>query len=172
MDASFSRAVRAGLVGALTTLKAIVDTAASHVETEGLDPEALLDARLFSDMFPFSRQIAAATGVARRSVDRLSGRDPQSGPKPEPGFDALRDHLDATIAYVQQAPSGPIDASEAAELTAKLGKEAKTFTGRTYLTTFALPNLLFHVVTAYNILRHHGVALGKHDYLGPLIAAR
>ena len=121
-------------------------------------------------MFPFARQIVAATGVARRGVDRLSGKDPYSGDKPEHTLAALGAHLEATIAYVKQADAAKIDASEASELSARFGKKFATFTGRSYLATFALPNFLFHVVTAYNILRHNGVALGKHDYLRPLIS--
>jgi hypothetical protein len=169
MQTSFSRSVEAGLVGGLSALVAFLDKLAMHIEEQQVEADVLLQARLIPNMFTFAQQISSAASVARRTVDRLSGKELKRADKPEQTIDALREHLTATINYIEAADAGAIDGAEARALTAKLGKKSVTLCGRDYLATFALPNFLFHVVTAYNILRQNGVDLGKHDYLRPLV---
>jgi hypothetical protein len=170
MTTSFSDSSVSAFVGGLTTLKTLVEKAAAHAEDKNIDPQVLLQARLFPDMFPFARQIYAATDSARRGVDRLVGKEPESAEQPETTFAALAEYLDTTIAYVESADRALIDASETREFTTPMGpKVTVDFTGRSYTTGFAFPNFLFHVVTAYNILRHNGIEVGKRDYLGPFI---
>ena len=152
-------------------MKHLLDTAEAHAAEHGLDIEALLEARLYDDMFPFWRQVPQACNVARRCVDRLSGTEIDDPKRPEPNLDALRVHLAETVAYIHASDSAAIGAIESELITAKLAKKPVTLTGRTYLGNFALPNQLFHIVTAYNILRSNGVKVGKHSYLRPLIDA-
>ena len=165
----FSGAVEAGLLGGLRVLLDLLDSAAAHAEQQGVDVGELLQAQLYPDMFPFWRQLHSAANVSRRCVDRLTGKELDDAGRPDVTIDALRAHLQQTIAYVKAADGAAIDATESAELSAKLARQAVTLTGRTYVSNFALPNFLFHVVTAYNILRHEGVALGKHGYLRPFV---
>lgn len=167
----FAGAVRAGLVGGLEAMRHILGAAETHAKENGSEVGALLDAQLYPDMFPLWRQVPQACNVARRCVDRLSGKEINDPKRPEATLEALRSHLDETIAYVLEADPVAIAATEAEVLTAKLAKQPVSLTGRTYLSNFALPNLLFHVVTAYNILRSNGVSIGKHAYLRPIIEA-
>jgi hypothetical protein len=171
MTTSFSDTAVSAFVGGLTTLKSLVDKSASHAEDNRIEPQALLQARLFPDMFTFTSQIRAATDTARRGVARLSGKEPDSAEHPEATFAALSAYLEATIAYVEGSDRALIDASETREFNVPMGPEVTLdFTGRSYMASFALPNFLFHVVTAYNILRHNGVEVGKRDYLSPFMA--
>lgn len=167
----FAAAVRAGLVGGLETMKALLDAAEAHAAEHDQDVDALLGAQLYVDMFPLWRQVPQACNVARRCVDRLTGKPIDDPKRPEATLPALRAHLEETIAYVRASDAVAITAAEGEVLTAKLAKAPVTLTGRTYLGNFAMPNLLFHVVTAYNILRSNGVKVGKHAYLRPLIDA-
>ena len=166
----FAHTVDSSLVGALEVLLFLLDTAEAHIAEHELAPEELLEAQLFADMFPFWRQVASACNVARRTVDRLGGKEIHDPPRPQPNLATLRTHVHMTIAYVGDVDRAAVEATAVASLTAKLGKQPVELTGSTYLSNFALPNVLFHVVTAYNILRHRGVAVGKHGYLGPMIS--
>lgn len=157
------------LVGALTTLKGILGKAAEHAEANKIEPSALLHARLFPDMFSFTRQIQVATDLARRGVARLAGDEPESTEDKETTFAELIARVDATIEVVKAADKAPINGGENREFTLDLGQTVQ-FTGRSYVLTFLFPNVLFHATTAYNILRHNGVQLGKRDFIAPFIA--
>ena len=160
------------LIGGLGTLASILDKAASHAEAAGLEPGALLDAQLFPDMFSFKRQIQTATDTARRGVDRLAGQEPSSVDDDEATFADLSERVASTIAYLQRCDREALESAESRVLTVPIGPtETLDFTGRSFLMTFMLPNFIFHVVTAYDIMRHQGVVLGKRDYLGPFVAA-
>ncbi|MEM9697108.1 MAG: DUF1993 domain-containing protein [Myxococcota bacterium] len=167
----FGNAVQAGLVGALETMKGLLDQAEAHAVEREDDVTTLLHAQLYSDMFPLWRQVPQACNVARRCVDRLTGKPIKDPPRPVAELAALRAQLDETIAYVRACDASTVAATEGEVLIAKLAKQPVRLTGRTYFGNFAMPNLLFHVVTAYNILRSRGVKVGKHAYLRPLIDA-
>ncbi|GAB4568499.1 MAG: DUF1993 family protein [Haliangiales bacterium] len=157
------------LVSSLGSLKVVVDKGAAHVEAKELDPRALLDARLYPDMFPFLRQIQVVSDVSRRGLDRLAGKEPSSTPDDETSFAELGARITATIEHIKGADRAAIDAAEDREIKIDLG-QPMTFTGRRYVQTFMMPNIMFHLTTAYNILRHNGVELGKRDYLTPFVA--
>jgi hypothetical protein len=158
--------------GGLSTLRALLDKAAAHAEAEGIEVSSLLGARLAPNMFDFTRQIQSAADVVRRGIDRLSNEDVTSVADEETTIDELRARIDSTLERLKAANVGAIDDSEDRKFDVALGKEVTLpFTGRSYLLGFAIPNFLFHVTTAYDILRSQGVALGKRDYIAPFVAA-
>ncbi|WP_428267559.1 DUF1993 domain-containing protein [Haliangium sp.] len=158
------------LVGGLNSLQGVLDKAVAHVEAKKLDPRALLDARLYPDMFAFQRQVQVVADLARRGVDRLAGVEPASVPDEETTFTELSARLASTLDHVKGADRAAIDASVDREFTVNVG-QTMTFTGRSYLLGFLLPNFLFHVTTAYDILRHNGVELGKRGFIAPFVMA-
>ena len=142
----------------------------AHAEAKGIEPRALLDARLFPDMLPFIRQIQIAADAARRGTDRLQGKEPASVPDNETTFAELKARLASSIESIQACDRAAVEASEDKKLILPLGpNRSHEFTGRSFLLGFSLPNFLFHVTTAYDILRHNGIELGKLDYLKPFV---
>lgn len=152
----------------LENLAAILGKAAQHAETNNIDPSVLLNARLFPDMFPLVRQVQIATDIANRGIARLSGREPASMPDDETTFDQLGDRVRKTLKLISAAPREEIDASAERVIRFPLRGREIEFDGQTYLLNFILPNVFFHVATAYDILRHNGVPLGKADFLGDI----
>jgi hypothetical protein len=172
MSLTLSDLVIPSFVGALSSLRATIDAAERHAAAHDLDPRVLLDARLYPDMFSFTRQVQAASDTARRGIARLAGVEAERVEDNETSFGELAARVEMSLARVRGADRAAIDASAARVFQAPLGPGAqREFTGRSYITGFALPNLLFHVTTAYGIMRHSGVVLGKRDFLGPFIAA-
>lgn len=150
----------------LNNLAAILEKAQAHCATHKIDPAALLQFRLYPDMFPFARQVLVACDHARNGAARLAGVE-----APEPGgdgasFAGLIARVHATVAYLETFTAAQIDGSEAREVVVRRGETVNTYTGQDYLLNRALPNFYFHVTVAYAILRHNGVPLGKKDYLG------
>lgn len=142
-----------------------------HATDRGFDPANLLRARLYPDMFDLTRQVQVATDTARRGAARLAGLEPPSVPDTEQTFDELFARLDSTTRYLAELDPRAFDDAADRELTVNLGQPF-AFTGRSYLLGYALPNFLFHVTTAYDILRHNGVELGKRDFLTEFIRPR
>ena len=137
----FHSAVRAGLVGGLQTMKALLDAAEAHAAENKSAVDELLQAQLYPDMFPFWRQVPSGCNVARRCVDRLSGQPIHDPERPEPTLAALRAHVDETIASVQASDAAAIAATEGEVITAKLAKQRPrpriyevgiSYSGRTY----------------------------------------
>ena len=151
-----------GLSGLLTAL----DKAAAHVEERKIDPQALLQARLYPDMFPFARQVQICTDFAKGGVARLAGVEPPAYEDVEGTFGELRSRVEATLAYVASFTPEQIDGSEDRDVTLIRRGETSIVKGRPYLLQQAMPNFYFHLTTAYGILRHNGVVLGKRDFLG------
>lgn len=158
-------------LGGLGTLRTVLEAAQKHAEAEAIPITELLEARLSPDMFTFTQQIQAATDTTRRITDRLSGLDASSMPDPEASVAALMERIDATIERVKSADTAKIDAMADVELSIDLGAGPMPFTGRSLALGFAVPNVLFHAATAYDIMRHRGVALGKVMYIMPFMAA-
>ena len=152
----------------LQSLRNIVEKAARHAESRKIKPAALLNARLFPDMFDLTQQIQIATDFARGTSARLAGTEPPAFTDNEQSFDDLLSRIDRTVAYVQTVRAADIDGSETREIVRPLRGEPHRFTGQNYLFQFALPNFFFHATTAYAILRHNGVELGKSDFIGQL----
>ena len=127
---------------------------------------ALLQTRLYPDMFPFTRQVQIAADFGKGTIARLAGDEPPKFSDDEATFAALRDRLERTLAYIGTISPDRIDGSEQRVVTLKAGSGELTFEGQPYLMQFALPNFYFHLATAYDILRHNGIALGKRDFIG------
>lgn len=154
------------LIAGLQHLEGFIAIAEAHLAKEGLAEADLVQARLYDDMAPFSGQVQRASDTARFLVTRLGAGAPLAMPDTEQSFAELRARIEATIAYLEQADAAAIDASEDKAVTLKAGASERDFTGASYVLTFALPNFYFHLTTAYDVLRHRGVPLGKLDFLG------
>lgn len=150
----------------LNNLSALLDKAQAHIDAHKLDPAALTTFRLFPDMYPLTRQIQIACDVSKGAVGRLGGVEVPKHEDNEQTIPELKARIAKTIAFINSVKPEPIDASEDRELTIKLGKQEFTFTGMQYLLNFAHPNFYFHMTTAYNILRHNGISIGKKDFNG------
>ena len=143
-----------------------LDKAEAHAAAKKFDPAVYLQARLAPDMLPLVKQIQIACDAAKFCVARVAGSEAPKFDDSETTFDELKERIRKTLAYLETVPASALDGTEDKEITFPVGREAKrTMTAQAYLTTWALPNFFFHVTTAYAILRHNGVDLGKSDYL-------
>jgi len=133
-----------------------------------IEPEVFINARLAPDMFPLSRQIQIATDGAKGCAARLAGVEVPSYPDTEKTFPELQARIAKTIEFLKTFNAKMIDGSEERKVTLKLRGQETTFLGQPYLLNFVLPNLYFHITTAYAILRHNGVDIGKKDFIGSL----
>ncbi|ESS13189.1 hypothetical protein MOLA814_02190 [Betaproteobacteria bacterium MOLA814] len=150
----------------LNNLGAILDKAQAHVDAKKLDAAALTNARLFPDMLAMNRQVHIATDTAKGVVARLAGVEIPAYEDNEVSFADLRARVDKTVAFVQSFSPEQIDGTEDKAIVTKRGDKETHYTGMQFLLGHAMPNVYFHVTTAYNILRHNGVEIGKRDYLG------
>ena len=149
----------------LCSLSTILKKAAEHAETKKIDPSVLTSARLFPDMFALTRQVQIATDQAKGCVARLAGLAIPKFDDTETGFDELQARIAKTIAFLDGVKAEQIDGSEENEIRFQLHERTLEYTGQNYLNQWVLPNFYFHVTTAYNILRHNGVEIGKKDFL-------
>jgi hypothetical protein len=150
----------------LNNLGAILEKAAAHSEARKIDPAALLGARLFPDMFPLTRQVQLAADTAAGGAARLTGADVPAHDNSESSFADLIGRLKKTVAQLETIKPEQIDGTEDKTVSWQTRSSTKSMQGLPYLLNHVLPNLFFHATTAYNILRHNGVELGKMDYLG------
>lgn len=150
----------------LGALSRLMDKAAAHCEARGIKPEALLTFRLYPDMFPFTRQVQLACDFAARASARLAGAEPQSFPDTETSFAELQARIAAARAYMASFPASAYDGAESRVITIKMRGQDVSMPGQLYLSSYSLPQFHFHATTAYNILRHNGVEIGKADYMG------
>jgi len=151
----------------LTALAAVLDKAAAYAEARKIDHAALLNARLFPDMYPLVRQVRAATDHAISAAGRLSGSELLSFPNSEANLADLKERIAKTIDYLKKIKPEAIDGSEDKDITITFPSGAtRSFKGQGLLLNFSLPNFFFHATTAYGILRHCGVELGKRDFMG------
>ncbi|WP_437815218.1 DUF1993 domain-containing protein [Sorangium sp. So ce1078] len=147
-------------------LAAILKKAAAYAEAKKIDPRVLLDARLAPDMLPLTRQVQIASDSAKGCGARLAAVDVPKYEDNEASFDDLQARIAKTIAFLNSLRPEQIDGSEDREVTIPTRDQPMKFKGQPYLLYFALPNVFFHVTTAYAILRHNGLDIGKMDYLG------
>jgi len=166
MPLSMYQASISVFVRALGNLSVILDRAAAHAEARKIDPSVFINARLAPDMFPLSRQMQSASDSAKGCAARLAGVEVPSYPDTETTFAELQARITKTVAFLQSLGPDLIDGSEERAIVLKLRGRETRFTGQHYLLNFALPNFFFHAVTAYDILRHNGVEIGKQDFLG------
>lgn len=150
----------------LGNLSHFLDKAQAHAEAKKFDPLVLADYRLAPDMLPFRKQVQIACDAAKNGLARLSGVEAPKFEDTETSFAELKERIRKTIDYLDSVPRAKIDGCEDKDITFPVGRETtRTMKGEAYLLNWALPNLFFHVTTAYAILRHNGVELGKGEYL-------
>ncbi|MDH0896747.1 MULTISPECIES: DUF1993 domain-containing protein [unclassified Pseudomonas] len=147
-------------------LSAILDKAAAHAEARKIDPAVLLDARLAPDMHPLTRQVQIASDAAKGCAARLAGVEVPSFADTESSFAELQARIGRTLEFIGSLTPEQIDSGEGREIVLKVPGSELRFSGPDYLLHFVLPNFYFHVTTAYAILRHNGLEIGKMDYLG------
>ena len=151
----------------LNSLADILKKAEGHATAKNIDPNALLQARLYPDMFPLLRQVQVACDFARSASARLSNTDIPKVADDQQTFADLQKLLADAIAFVDTATPAKIDGQESREIITRPGTpHERKFTCQTYLLTYALPQFFFHVTAAYAILRHNGIEIGKKDYMG------
>lgn len=151
----------------LTSLAAVLDKASAYVEAKKVEQSVLLNMRLAPDMFPLVRQVRAATDHAINACARLAGVDMPSFSSNEASIPELKDRIAKTIEFLKGLKPAQIDGTEDKQIKITFPSGAtREFTGQSLLLTNSLPNFFFHCTTAYDILRHCGVELGKRDFMG------
>ena len=149
----------------LTGQSNCIDKAVAHIEAKQLDPNFLFNMRFFPDMYPYSRQVQQATTHAARCCSALAGTTMPDLPNTEANFAELKARVGKVVDTVKGFKPDQIDGTEDKEITLKLGANERKFTGQTLLLNFIQPNFYFHCTTAYDLLRHCGVELGKRDFM-------
>jgi uncharacterized protein len=150
----------------LKALSTILKKAEAHCEAKKIDPNALLMFRLFPDMLPFTRQVQIACDFAKGCGARLAGVAVPSYADDEKSFADLQARIAKTLEFIGGFTKDQLAGSAARDVTIKVGGKETTMPGAQYYSGFVVPNFYFHLTTAYNILRHNGVELGKGDFLG------
>lgn len=166
MTISMYKASAPRFINTLNNLSAILDKAQAHADAKKIDPLALTSFRLFPDMLPMTRQVQIACDSAKGAMARLSGAENPKFEDTEQTIAELKARIAKTVAYVATFKPEQIDGTEDKDIALKVGGNDVTFKGMQYLLGFAYPNFYFHVTTAYNMLRHNGVEIGKKDFLG------
>ena len=151
----------------LTALKTILVQASEHAAAKGIEPDALLQARLFPDMLPLVKQVQIAADFSRGVSARLAGIDVPVYAGQEKTFADLDALLTQTLAFLDTVDAAQFEGKETSEITLRPGTpKEKKLSGQTYLANYGLPQFFFHVTTAYAILRHSGLPIGKRDFMG------
>ena len=153
-------------VHTLKSLRAILEKAVAHAESKKFDPSVLANSRLFPDMLPLINQIQIASDAAKGAAARLTGTEPPKFEDNEKTFPELIARIDKTVDYLQTFKPEQFEGAAERMVTIKTRNNSYTFPRLLFLRHWAIPNFFFHVTTAYNILRHNGVEIGKADYLG------
>ncbi|QWE21243.1 DUF1993 family protein [Polynucleobacter sp. AP-Kolm-20A-A1] len=150
----------------LTNLSNILKKGEEFARAKGMDDAALVEGRLAPDMFPLPKQIQIACDQVKNGMARLAGVEIPKFEDNETTFAQLQERIAKTIAFANSLKPGQVDGTEAKEIKFSIGEWNFEFVGEQYLLTWIIPNFYFHVTTAYDILRHNGVEIGKTDYLG------
>ncbi len=165
MTLALSGIAHATIQQMVSALAGILEKGAQFARTKSIDEAVLLGWRLEPDMFPMSRQVQIACDITVRGLARLAGAELPTFPDTETSFDQLKARVAKAHAFIRDLDRAKIDASPDADITFPVGQEQMTMKRRDYLFNFILPNLYFHVTTAYANLRACGVPLGKGDFL-------
>ena len=166
MNISMYQASAPRFANTLKNLSAILDKAQAHAEARKIDPLVLTSSRLYPDMFTLQRQVQIACDTAKGAVARLAGVENPKHEDTETTIEELKARIAKTLAFIGTVKAAQIDGSEENEIALKLGTLEVKWKGMQYLLGFAWPNFYFHATTAYAILRHNGVELGKRDFIG------
>lgn len=156
------------VINTMESVSALIDKAEAHCAAKKIDPAVLVNYRLAADMLPFSRQIQIMTDGVKGMGARLTGTEIPSYPDTEATFDDLKARIAKTIAFLKGLKPEQFNDGVTRDIALKAGPNELKFKGLAYLTTFVLPNFHFHATTAYAILRHAGVEIGKRDFLGKI----
>ena len=153
----------------LAALAGIIDKAAAHCAANKIDEAALLQDRLYPDMFCLARQIRQAADFGMNTGGRLAGVTPPATPAvDDTSFAAAKSRVETALGFVKSLKPAQLDGAEGKVVAWTAGGNDRKLKGNDYLQQFALPNFFFFVTTAYDILRHRGVPVGKRDFLGPV----
>ncbi len=150
----------------LGALSDVLTKAEAHCAAKDIKPETLLNFRLFPDMLPFTKQVQLACDFAARGCARLAGEAIPSFPDTETSFAELITRIKTARAYLASLPVSGFEGAATKVISFSSGKRDMTLPGAAFFTSFAMPQMHFHCTTAYNILRHNGVEIGKRDYMG------
>ena len=150
----------------LRNLSALIEKADAHCAAKKIDPAAITTFRLYPDMFPFTRQVQIACDTAKAAVARLAGVEMPKHEDVEQTFAELKSRIAKTLDFVESVKPERIDGSEEKEIVLAMRSGERRYKGMQYLLGHTYPNFYFHVTTAYNILRHNGVDIGKADFIG------
>jgi hypothetical protein len=167
MTISMYQASVPAFVRALNNLSAILEKGAAHAQAHKIDEAVLLGSRLFPDMLPLTKQVQLASDSAKSGAGRLAGAEFPAFDDTEATFQELAQRIRNTITYLQTLRPEQIDGSEDKTVSWQTRSSTKSMQGLPYLMYHVLPNVHFHVTTAYAILRHNGIEIGKKDFLGP-----
>lgn len=159
-DASISPLIRT-----LHNLSHILKKGEEYADLKKIEHAVLLNARLYADMYSLTRQVQIATDMSKGAAARLAGVEVPKYEDDETTFDALQARIAKTVLFIESIKSEQLNNAETREISITVRKAELKFTGQDYLLKWVMPNVYFHVVTAYNILRHNGVELGKPDFL-------
>lgn len=150
----------------LNSLSAIIDKASAHAAEKKIEPAALLQARLYPDMFAFTRQVQVASDFAKGCAARLAGVEVPRYEDNEQSFAELKERIQRTLTFIASVPREAIEASAQRDIVTGSGARMREFKGQIYLVHYVMPHFYFHATTAYAILRHNGVEIGKKDFIG------
>ena len=150
----------------LLQLQHVMEKAVANAEARKFETGVLVGARLAPDMLPFAKQIQLTSDFAKNSMARLAGIDPPKFDDTETTMDELFARVKKTIAFIDSVPAASLEGSETRDIKIPLRDRTVEFKGLAFLQHWAIPNFFFHHVTAYNLLRHNGVDIGKRDFLG------
>ncbi len=151
----------------LNSLSDVLSKAEAHATAKNIDPVALLQSRLFPDMLPFTRQIQIAADFAKSVPARLASIEVPAYEDNEQTFADLQARIAKTLALLDTLTPAQFDGSEELEIVLRPGTpKEKKLSGQNYLLSYGLPQFFFHVTTAYSLLRHNGIEIGKKDYMG------
>ena len=153
-------------VQTLNALSGVLTKAAAHAEAKKIDPSVLINARLAPDMHPLARQVQMVSDQAKGAAARLAGVDIPSFADTEATFAELQQRITKTLDFIKSLKPAQFDGAEDREVTLSLGPQKVTWKGAVYLFNFVFPNFYFHAATAYDIVRHNGVEVGKRDFIG------
>ncbi len=151
---------------ALTQLLFVMEKGVANAKARNFDPNVFVSQRLAPDMLPFARQVQLASDFAKNSMARLAGIDPPKFEDNEATIDELVARVKKTLEYIATVPATALEGSEDRDIKIPLRDRTLEMKGLPFLQNWALPNFFFHHVTAYNVLRHNGVDIGKRDFLG------
>ena len=166
MKLSMYQASTVRFAAMLRNLSAILDKAGAHAAARKIEPAALTGFRLYPDMLPFTRQVQIACDSAKGAVARLAGVEVPKHEDSEQTFAELQSRIAKTLDFIESVPAAKLEGADERELTIRQRGQDVRMSGLQYLLAVAQPNFYFHVTTAYNILRHNGVELGKKDFIG------